>query len=145
MDTRPDAPTPAPSSRSQLPESAANPGRMFIEIEYHPHSGLDKTIISLDTAASIPSTTPRPRRSIVPQGRHPWAPFRSRADFEWAETMYQSSPDNIKKQLNGIHGSWNPHGTAITIKTPDELRAYLEKAHHYVVEVIILTRLLSDT
>ncbi|KAK6971572.1 hypothetical protein R3P38DRAFT_3413228 [Favolaschia claudopus] len=132
----PSLPSPASSpAPSPEPEPARNTGRMYIEIQYHPHSGLESKIISLDAATPTqPTAAPRPQQSIVPRSRRPWAPFQNRADFEWAETMYQNSPDNIKKQLKGIHGSWNPRGTDITIKTPDELQIYLEKARQYRYE-----------
>ncbi|KAJ7203004.1 hypothetical protein GGX14DRAFT_570268 [Mycena pura] len=78
----------------------------------------------------------RPTRSIVPHSRRPcqWAPYLDRPDFEWAESIYLRSPDEIKAQLKGIHGSWNPYGTAITIKTYNEFQALLEKSWKYIFE-----------
>ncbi|KAJ7197772.1 hypothetical protein GGX14DRAFT_374701 [Mycena pura] len=108
-------------------------GRLHIEIQHHPHSGLPNDIILLDAAPG--STVPiRPTRLIVPHGRRPWAPYLVRPDFEWAESMYLRSPDEIKAQLKGIHGSWNPYGTAITIKTYNEFKALLEKSRKYIVQ-----------
>ncbi|KAJ7274786.1 hypothetical protein C8J57DRAFT_1592115, partial [Mycena rebaudengoi] len=104
-------------------------------IEYHPHSGKARTIIPLDSTRSGggESTSTRLRRQLVPAGRPPWAPFPSRADFEWAETMYMMPNDNITAQLKGMHSNWcdNSH---VKIKTVDELKMYLQRAKHYVVE-----------
>ncbi|KAJ7053222.1 hypothetical protein C8F01DRAFT_1065057 [Mycena amicta] len=125
--------TPSPSRSRSLSPGANMRGRLHIEIEYHPHSGLDNAIILLD--ATPGSLAPiRPTRSTVSQARRPWAPFPTRPDFEWSETMYLQSRDQIQAQLKGIHGSWNPHGTAITIKTYAELQGLLEKSRKYVVE-----------
>ncbi|KAJ7050908.1 hypothetical protein C8F01DRAFT_1263609 [Mycena amicta] len=119
--------TPSPSRSRSLSPGANMRGRLHIEIEHHPHSGLDNTIILLDAAPG--SLAPiRPTRSTVPLSRRPWAPFPTRPDFEWSETMHLQSRDHIQAQLKGIHGSWNPHGTAITIKTYAELQGLLEKS-----------------
>ncbi|KAJ7191815.1 hypothetical protein GGX14DRAFT_380770 [Mycena pura] len=108
-------------------------GRLHIEIQHHPHSGLENDIILLDAAPG--STAPRrPTRSIVSPARLPWAPYPTRPDFEWSETMYLRSRDEIEAQLKGIHGSWNPNGTAITIKTYKEFQGLLEKSRKYVLQ-----------
>nr|GAT50600.1 predicted protein [Mycena chlorophos] len=124
-------------SSQQSPGSPNRRGRLYIEIEHHPHSGLPNDIIPLDSESSPESLTAhpaRPTRSIVPRTRPPWAPFPTRSDFEWAETMYLQPKTAIKAQLDGLHGSWNPNGTAITIKTTRELDEILSRCRKYVVE-----------
>ncbi|KAJ7217054.1 hypothetical protein GGX14DRAFT_358335 [Mycena pura] len=123
--------TPSPS-RSTSPPNPAH-SRLYIEIEHHPHSGLKNEIIPLDSDSKA-AAPQRSTGTIVPRSRHPWAPFPSRPDFEWAETMYLQPQDIIKSQLKGLHGSWNPNGTALTIQTEPQLRDLLAKARQYGVE-----------
>ncbi|KAJ7125530.1 hypothetical protein C8R43DRAFT_1146762, partial [Mycena crocata] len=103
-------------------------------IEYHPHSGKGRTIIPLDSTQSHSgeSTSTRVKRQLVPAGRPPWAPFPSRADFEWAETMYMASNATIATQLKGMHSNWCSNSN-LMIKSVDDLRKYLDRAKHYVV------------
>jgi hypothetical protein len=128
--------TPPPrSSASPDPMAGENHrSRIHIEIEYHPHSEKVPTIIPLDSIHGGESTSTRLRRQLVPTGRPPWAPFPSRADFEWAETMYMAPNKNVATQLKGMHSNWCGN-CYLTIKTVDELRMYLERAKHYVVQV----------
>jgi hypothetical protein len=146
LDTQPNNGTSSPRSSTSpapmAPEDQRN--RIQIEIEYHPHSGKARTIIPLDSTRSGggESTSTRLRRQLVPAGRPPWAPFPSRADFEWAETMYMMPNDNITAQLKGMHSNWcdNSH---VKIKTVDELKMYLQRAKHYVVEVSFFPTFLT--
>ncbi|KAJ7615573.1 hypothetical protein FB45DRAFT_690887, partial [Roridomyces roridus] len=64
----------------------------------------------------------------------PWAPFRTRQDFEYAETMYLNSTKDINAQLKFLHGSWAPRGTLITLQNAKELHEFLDKAAKYVVQ-----------
>ncbi|KAJ7331509.1 hypothetical protein DFH08DRAFT_814819 [Mycena albidolilacea] len=134
-DAQPDNGTlpPGPSS-SPPPMGAENQhSRLYIEVEYHPHSGKPPTVIPLDSTRRRESTSTRLRRQLVPTGRPPWAPFPSRADFEWAETMYMAPNRTIEAQLTGMHSNWC-NQSYLKIKTVDELKMYLERAKHYVVE-----------
>ncbi|KAJ7136183.1 hypothetical protein C8R44DRAFT_609077, partial [Mycena epipterygia] len=63
----------------------------------------------------------------------PWAPFPSWADFEWAETMYMVPNAAVAMQLKGIHSNWC-NTSYLKIKTVDNLKMYLERAKHYIVE-----------
>ncbi|KAJ7603016.1 hypothetical protein FB45DRAFT_1014955 [Roridomyces roridus] len=124
------------TSRAPTPIPAVVHGHLYIEIEYHPHSGRSPEIIPLD-ASTLPTdgkATPKPRHSIVPMGRRPWAPFSTRADFEWAETEYMSPAENVKKRLAGMHGNWTRGETNITIRTYEELRECLTRVQRYVLE-----------
>ncbi|KAJ7107381.1 hypothetical protein C8R44DRAFT_528978, partial [Mycena epipterygia] len=105
--------------------------RIHIKIEYHPHSGKPPDIIPLDVTCGGESTSARLRRQLVPAGRPPWAPFPSRADFEWGETVYMLPAEIIKAQLKGLHSNWC-RDTNITIQTVEELKVYLERTKSYV-------------
>ncbi|KAJ7715086.1 hypothetical protein DFH07DRAFT_1015398 [Mycena maculata] len=136
VDWQPDIGTPPLHTSSSPPPAGGENqlSRIQVEIEYHPHSGKAPTIIPLDsTHASGESTSTRLKRQLVPAGRPPWAPFPSRADFEWAETMYMAPSKNVAAQLKGMHSNWCGN-SYLTIKTVDDLRMYLERAKHYVVE-----------
>ncbi|KAJ6474054.1 hypothetical protein C8R47DRAFT_1076489 [Mycena vitilis] len=132
FDPQPDPPP--RSSASPAPAASPGPSRMQIEIEYHPHSGKPCTVIPLDSAHAHESTSTRLRRQLTPSGRPPWAPFPSRADFEWAETTYMMPEANIEAQLKGHHSNFWCDNSYLDIKTVDELKMYLERAKHYVVE-----------
>ncbi|KAJ7743894.1 hypothetical protein B0H14DRAFT_3607170 [Mycena olivaceomarginata] len=134
--TLPPGPSPSPP-----PMGAENQhSRLYIEVEYHPHSGKPPTVIPLDSTRRRESTSTRLQRQLVPTGRPPWAPFASRADFEWAETMYMAPNQTIEAQLTGMHSNWC-NQSYLKIKTVDELKMYLERAKHYVVEGIFLPSL----
>ncbi|KAJ7845532.1 hypothetical protein B0H14DRAFT_2358069 [Mycena olivaceomarginata] len=107
--------------------------RLYIEVEYHPHSRKPPTVLPLDSTRRRESTSTRLQRQLVPTGRPPWAPFPSRADFEWAETVYMAPNKTIEAQLKGMHSNWC-NQSYLKIKTVDELKMYLERAKHYVVE-----------
>ncbi|KAJ7700284.1 hypothetical protein B0H14DRAFT_3034133 [Mycena olivaceomarginata] len=131
-----EAPPPSPrtSASSPAPTGAESQcSRIHIEIEYHPHSGKAPTFIPLDSTRRGESTSTRLQRQLVPIGRPPWAPFPSRADFEWAETMYMAPNAMIAKQLKGMHSNWC-NTSNLKIKTVDELKMYLERTKRYVVE-----------
>lgn len=138
-------------SLSQPPEQEQAPSRIYIEIQYHPHSHLPNTIISLDSS-SVSKTSLHTASSPTRTSRKPWAPFPSLADFEWAETMYMASRDAQDRQLEGMHsGKWC-QGSKLMIKKSADLQRYLEKARHYVVEaclslffwVVILHTVVSE-
>ncbi|KAJ7724749.1 hypothetical protein DFH07DRAFT_758882 [Mycena maculata] len=136
VDWQPDIGTPPLHTSSSPPPAGGENqlSRIQIEIEYHPHSGKAPTIIPLDsTHASGESMSTRLKRQLVPAGRPPWAPFPSRADFEWAETMYMAPSKNVAAQLKGMHSNWCGN-SYLTIKTVDDLRMYLKRAKHYIVE-----------
>ncbi|KAJ7692037.1 hypothetical protein B0H14DRAFT_2651828, partial [Mycena olivaceomarginata] len=131
-----EAPPPSPrtSASSPAPTGAESQcSRIHIKIEYHPHSGKAPTFIPLDSTRRGESTSTRLQRQLVPIGRPPWAPFPSRADFEWAETMYMAPNAMIAKQLKGMHSNWC-NTSNLKIKTVDELKMYLERTKRYVVE-----------
>ncbi|KAJ7099049.1 hypothetical protein C8R43DRAFT_907621, partial [Mycena crocata] len=120
--------SPSPAPMDVEPERT----RIHIEIEHHPHSGKPPELIPLDAKRTGESTTARIKRQVVPATRPPWAPFPSRADFEWAETMYMAPNVTIATQLKGMHTNWCGE-SHLKIKTVDDLKKCLERAKHYVV------------
>ncbi|VDC05924.1 unnamed protein product [Peniophora sp. CBMAI 1063] len=112
----------------------------YILIRPHPHASGKanpspddlkdlQQIIPLDgqpatnSSRAIPATC-----SVLPGMSAPWAPFRSRVDFEWFETVYDElKPDKIKRQLNGLHSSWSKNGTNISFQTYDDVQFQKEK------------------
>ncbi|KAJ7657002.1 hypothetical protein DFH06DRAFT_1410572 [Mycena polygramma] len=95
-------PPPRDSASPALMAVDDQPSRIQIEIEYHPHSGKGRTIIPLDSTRGGESTSTRVRRQLVPTGRPPWAPFPSRADFTWAETVYMMPEATVAAQLKEL-------------------------------------------
>ncbi|KAJ7646385.1 hypothetical protein DFH06DRAFT_1424357 [Mycena polygramma] len=136
-------PPPRDSASPALMAVDDQPSRIQIEIEYHPHSGKGRTIIPLDSTRGGESTSTRVRRQLVPTGRPPWAPFPSRADFTWAETVYMMPEATIAAQLKGPHSNEWCDKSYLTIKTVDDLKMYLKRAKNYVVEEWLLD-LVSD-
>lgn len=113
------------------------PMRNFIEIIHHPHSGItDPTIIPLDSNEIVPSTA----AAEVPleELQRPWAPFRTRADFEYTATAVAGglSADIVDSQLNGINKSWSV-GSMLTIDNSADMARSLAAAREYVVPVCI--------
>ncbi|KAF8578405.1 hypothetical protein K439DRAFT_1621329 [Ramaria rubella] len=82
-------------------ESACRPSisSTYIEIVHHPHSGLEPEYIFCDLGS--PTKAPLSTPPQLAHGERPWAPFRTRADFEFAETAVQSAmgAKTIKKLI----------------------------------------------
>ncbi|EGO31125.1 hypothetical protein SERLADRAFT_432782 [Serpula lacrymans var. lacrymans S7.9] len=108
----------------------------FIQVVHHPQSGKhDPVIIPLDSV--IPSAD---------QGNHeaglgsaleikPWAPFRNRADFEYAETAVKGllSKAIVNTQLYGIHHGWADN-TNITFRNYADIEKTLQVARAQYVQ-----------
>jgi hypothetical protein len=102
---------------------------------WHPHSGVKETIIPLEHLDSaineIPDTV------LLPQIRSkPWAPFRSREDFEYTETAVTGllSKDIVNKQLFGMRNRW-AKSTRITLRSHSDMEKSLTAARQYGVKV----------
>jgi hypothetical protein len=79
---------------------------MYIKILHHPHSGLkepDVVPLQGDHNRVVEDHPSEPQATLKP-----WAPFRSRADFEYTETAVQGllNEDVVNKQLYGLHNGW---------------------------------------
>ncbi|KIJ49009.1 hypothetical protein M422DRAFT_246785 [Sphaerobolus stellatus SS14] len=108
----------------------------YIEIIHHPHSGKrGSTIISLKNTEqetphqSLPSCLPPSVSS------KPWAPFRTRADFEFVEEMVHEAvrAETVTKLLSGFNGRWAPE-TYITIQNYADFQDSLAAARHFGVQ-----------
>lgn len=111
----------------------------FIEIRHHPHSGkFNSTIISLDNPQEnqLGSSTGYVLSSISAK---PWAPFRTRADFEFAE-MVKSGLHfrSIKKLLEGFNRCWATQ-TLLSIKNYADFQDSLAAARHFSIQVLFLS------
>lgn len=100
----------------------------FIEVYHHPHSGKDTpTVIPLDDPTKIHSS-PHSVKPLIASAK-PWAPFRTHADFEFAELAVTEclSKMAINRILKGYHDHWAKK-TTITFKGHSDLQASLSAA-----------------
>lgn len=109
----------------------------YIKIIPHPHSagaGAHTKIIPLDLS-DMNAHAPLPFNP-APESR-PWAPFRTRADFEYTETAVTGllSKNLVNKQLAGFNNHWSTGGSRLTIATYKDMQNSLSKARQYVVQV----------
>ncbi|KIJ31648.1 hypothetical protein M422DRAFT_266678 [Sphaerobolus stellatus SS14] len=116
-------------------QSSPKSPESFIEIRYHPHSGnLNTTIIPLNNPQEKEpgSNTGCVLSSISAK---PWAPFRTRADFEFAEEMVKSGlhSESIRKLLEGFNGRWATQ-TLISMKNFANFQDSLAAARHFSVQ-----------
>ena len=116
------------------PPSPSQPST-FIKIIHHPHSLIaEPTIIPLEGENTVNSAQPIP---VFPQkANKPWAPFRTRADFEYTETAVKGllSKSIVDAQLRGINNSWSKH-SKITLRSYADVEDSLGAARTYGVEV----------
>jgi hypothetical protein len=122
------------SSASNTTPLAETPSK-FIKIINHPHSGIsDPTIIPLEGTINIDSQASPTLLSKT--GGRPWAPFRTRADFEYTETAVLGllNKEIVNKQLNSINNSWSSH-SAITFRSATDMEQSLQAARAYGVPV----------
>lgn len=75
----------------------------------------------------------------------PWAPFRTRPDFEYTETAIKGSlrPTEVNAQLAGIHGPWSKAGSNLTIHNHGEMLRSLAAAREYAVPVCLSTCIIE--
>ncbi|KAF8573744.1 hypothetical protein K439DRAFT_1624846 [Ramaria rubella] len=75
----------------------------FLEIKHHPHTGLEPEFIFHDLPVIIQDSENNSDASHSDPGK-PWAPFCTRADFEFAEITVQAAMhgNTIKRLLHGI-------------------------------------------
>lgn len=113
----------------------------FFKVVYHPHSQRPDSIIPLDgspnslldDAPAILGTGPRPLLSTT----RPWAPFRSYADFSFAEQMVNQrvSGHNVDTYLHLINSEWSRGGSALSFRSHHDLRNALDAAQKLVIPV----------
>lgn len=123
------------NSPSRAPDEGQHTSTTYIEIIHHPSSGLEPEFIF----QGLPSLTQATNHQAAHQSKRvPWAPFRTRADFEFAEIVTQSalSSSTIKKLLKGIRHSWtDPGHSRITFENFKDFKQCMEASRKYVVQV----------
>ncbi|KIJ46695.1 hypothetical protein M422DRAFT_249859 [Sphaerobolus stellatus SS14] len=108
------------------------PPSSFIEVIHHPHSGKHTpTIIPLDELGENGSAR---LRTIPKPQMKPWAPFRTRSDFEFTEQVVTKcfSKDTVDVLLDGLHGRW-AKSTTITLRNHRDVNISLEAARKFGV------------
>ncbi|KAF8583675.1 hypothetical protein K439DRAFT_1617303 [Ramaria rubella] len=111
----------------------------FIEIRHHPSTGLEMEYIFRDLPAGIPSamdTLNGLPLGLPVNSDKPWAPFRNRADFEFAQLAVKEGlhSTTIKELLNGIKNRWTNIGQSrLTFKGKADFNDSFAFARNYIV------------
>ncbi|KZV97954.1 hypothetical protein EXIGLDRAFT_810450, partial [Exidia glandulosa HHB12029] len=115
-------------------ESLPNVPRAYIKIVHHPHSGRPPDIIPLDD--DVPTPAQPESVDATTRSDRPWAPFRSRADFEFAESAINDKLPRrtINVHLQGMHAGWSRDGSNISFETYEDLRRSLDAARDFVTD-----------
>lgn len=116
----------------------------FIEIIHHPQSGQKtSSIISLDSETPVQTDTKSvPNNSLqVSDNAKPWAPFRTRADFEFTRTMITKALDRetIETLLKGFNGRWSTQ-TDISIRDYQDYQHTLSASRYFGIPVSFLKK-----
>ncbi|KAJ7090711.1 hypothetical protein C8R44DRAFT_835939 [Mycena epipterygia] len=123
--------------RHWFPPSKPVPAsKFYIKTIPHPHDESSKcSYISLD-GGTLPTDNTAESAGVLNPGPKPWAPFRSRADFEYAESVVLSNMERkwVNKQLAGIGGEWSNTPSNITFCNYDHMEKSLAAARKYVVQ-----------
>ena len=110
---------------------------MYIKIMHHPHSGVSEpTIIPIEGDIEASDSASKP--IFVPQSvSKPWAPFQTRADFKYTESVVQSrlNTAGIDAQLYGIHHGWCQQSN-ITLWSNADMQKFLNATWSCVVKVL---------
>ncbi|KIJ57372.1 hypothetical protein M422DRAFT_148910 [Sphaerobolus stellatus SS14] len=125
---------------SPSPINLSNISQSFIEVIHHPHSGrTTSTIIPIDMPQNKETLTTKTASSSTnfhySVDAKPWAPFRRRADFEFAKTAVTKAFDRetIETLLTGINGRWASNSQLSFINYSD-YRSSLGAARHFGVK-----------
>ncbi|THU98550.1 hypothetical protein K435DRAFT_818849 [Dendrothele bispora CBS 962.96] len=118
-----------PSIPQAEPEDTGHSSDFFIRVETHPDANVPDKIIplnSMDAAQDNPQPKPNPSPTYA---YHPWAPFRSLADFEFTEIAVRSNLPKqvVDSQLHLLHNSWTKH-SEITLNNHSDMMAVLTSA-----------------
>jgi hypothetical protein len=122
-----------------VPPAAPTLPSKFIKIISHPHSmTTEPTIIPLEGGSVVESTPDKAPTFIQDVGEKPWAPFRTRADFEYTETAIKGllSKNIVDAQLQGINNHWAKR-SKITLQTYMDMERTLAIARADGLPVII--------
>jgi len=132
VESEDEVPNPHMNTPSQ-PVSTTTP-ISFIEVFHHPHSGLHSpTRILLDNAPVLFST---PSTSTSVANAKPWAPFRTRSDFEFTEQVVTKcmEKDTVNILLQGYHGKWGTT-TKLTLRGAQDVEESLAAARKFGIQV----------
>ncbi|KIJ39656.1 hypothetical protein M422DRAFT_257483 [Sphaerobolus stellatus SS14] len=125
------------------PELTGGPGNisstsLYIEVIHHPHSGSHTSSIipiSSKVGSNHSSAAAKGAYQIPVRGK-PWAPFRTRADFEFAETAVVEGFNGhcTQKLLNMINSQW-ANNFKLTIFDTNDLNESLAAARNFVTQM----------
>jgi hypothetical protein len=123
----------------RLVDDTESQSRMFIKIVSHHHSQLtEPTIIPLDISSQMDTSSTSGSAKPPDDNREdrPWAPFRTLADFEYAESVITGgmSKETINLQLHGLRNGWAT-GSNITFRNYDDMEKSMEAAREYGTRV----------
>ncbi|KAJ7663215.1 hypothetical protein DFH06DRAFT_1395296 [Mycena polygramma] len=141
MDVDMDGPEPkepaqaGPDPAHQQPDDVS---KFYIKTVPHPHNeGAKTSYIALDGGAAPDGSAEKAATvSASHSSQKPWAPFRTRADFEYAESVVLSNMPRkwVDAQLAGINGDWSNTPSNITFRNYDHMEKSLAAARKYVVQ-----------
>ncbi|KIJ28337.1 hypothetical protein M422DRAFT_270406 [Sphaerobolus stellatus SS14] len=122
------------------PTNSSNPTQSFIEVIHHPHSGrTTSTIIPIDMPQHNETLTAK-TALLLPKCHHsidakPWAPFRRRADFEFAKIAVKKAFDRetVENLLAGINGRWTSN-SQLSFSNYSDYQSSLKATHHFGVQ-----------
>jgi hypothetical protein len=122
------------------PETTAS--TFYIQTIPHPHNDSTTPVyLSLDGGVPPEQVAERydnpPRPFVPPSAFKPWSPFRTRADFEYAESVVLSNMERkwVDTQLAGIAGGWSNSPSNITFRNYSHMEKSLAAARTYGVQV----------
>ncbi|KAJ7347921.1 hypothetical protein DFH08DRAFT_808700 [Mycena albidolilacea] len=133
-----DAPTEADASNK-----SGSASTFYIKTVPHPHNESGTTSYILLDGGDLPGDTPGPEQVAAhPQPSVPspackaWAPFRTRADFEYAESVVLPNMPRkwVDTQLAGIQAGWSNSPSNITFRNYEHMEKSLAAARKYVVQ-----------
>ncbi|KAH7105253.1 hypothetical protein BKA62DRAFT_692225 [Auriculariales sp. MPI-PUGE-AT-0066] len=119
----------------------------FVLVKFHPHSRRDPIIVSLDPeypqlsvpcdvlATLVPTSQGDSAGSVSSQpSANLCAPFRSRADFEFAEEMTNllAPRAHVNRMLELMRTSWGKDGSNISFRHYDDMASTLDAASLFV-------------
>jgi hypothetical protein len=118
---------------------------VFIKVVFHPHSGSrGPNIIHLDAPNNMNEISELESSENVLRPPKPWGPFRTLADFEYAESAVTGclSKKIVNLQLQGMATGWAEKSN-ITFKTHNDMVESLKAAREYGVKVRSLSPSIS--
>ncbi|KIJ36129.1 hypothetical protein M422DRAFT_261454 [Sphaerobolus stellatus SS14] len=117
-----------------------SPNSLYIEVIHHPHSGSHTSSIipitgQVDNGQRTTGAAQLVYHYQTPVKGKPWAPFRTREDFEFAEMAVVEGFNShcTQKILDGVNGRWASN-SRLTILDSNDLKESLESARNFVTQ-----------